>query len=66
MPALNLSFTDEEMEDLRAAAEREGTSLKALAHAAVMDRVSSRKAQVADAAARVASVSAELLDRLAK
>lgn len=66
MPALNLSFSDEEMDELRAAAEREGTSLKALAHAAVMDRVSSRKRQVEEAAARTATVSAELLDRLAK
>lgn len=66
MPALNLSFSEEEMNELRAAAEREGSSLKALAHDAVMARVSSRKRQVDEAAARVAGVSADLLDRLAK
>lgn len=66
MPALNLTFSEDEMEELRAAAAREGSSLKALAHEAVMARVSSRKQRVADVATRVARVSDELLDRLAK
>lgn len=65
MPALNIEFSDEEMAELRAAAEREDSSLKALAHAAVMDRISSRKQQVGEAAERIAGVSSELLDRLA-
>ncbi|MGH3518620.1 MAG: hypothetical protein ACRDQ7_14620 [Haloechinothrix sp.] len=66
MPALNLQFTDEEMEDLRAAAEREGTSLKSLAHDAVVGVVSSRKHLIEQAAQRVARISAELNERLAK
>lgn len=66
MAALNLQFTDEEMVDLRAAAEREGKSLKAVAHDAVVSAVSSRKHLVKQAAARVAAISEELNERLAK
>jgi hypothetical protein len=66
MPALNLQFTDEEMADLRAAAEREDKSLKSLAHDAVVNAVSSRKHLVEQASARVAAISAELNDRLAR
>lgn len=66
MAALNLQFTDEEMADLRAAAEREGKSLKAVAHDAVVSAVTSRKHLVKQAAARVAAISEELNDRLAK
>jgi hypothetical protein len=65
MPALNLQFSDEEMADLRLAAEREGRSLKTLAHDAVMSVVSSRK-HLEEAAARIATVSSELNVRLAK
>lgn len=66
MPALNLEFSDDEMGDLRAAAEREGRSLKAVAHDAVVSSVSSRKHLVREAAARVARISAELNERLAR
>lgn len=66
MPALNLQFTDEEMEDLRSAAEREGRSLKLVAHDLVVQAVSSRKHLVEDAAARIASTSARLNERLAE
>lgn len=66
MAALNLQFTDEEMADLRAAAQREGKSLKALAHDAVVALVSSRKHLVEEAAARVAAISEGLNERLAK
>ncbi|WP_020670602.1 hypothetical protein [Amycolatopsis nigrescens] len=66
MTALNLQFTDEEMADLRAAAEREGKSLKAVAHHAVVTAVSSRKHLVEQAAARIALISGELNERLAK
>lgn len=66
MPALNLQFSDEEMDALRAAAEREGTSLKNLAHDAVVTAVSSRKHLVEQAAGRVAAISAELNEHLAK
>ncbi|PXY20999.1 hypothetical protein [Prauserella muralis] len=66
MPALNLQFSDEEMADLRAAAEREGKSLKALAHDAIVSVVSSRKHLVDQAAQRVARISGELNERLAR
>ncbi|MBA8825855.1 hypothetical protein FHX42_003221 [Saccharopolyspora lacisalsi] len=66
MPALNLEFSEEEMADLRNAAEREGQSLKSLAHDAVMQTVSSRKYLVEDAASRVARISAGLNKRLAE
>ncbi len=66
MPALNLQFTDEEMADVRAAAEREGKSLKALVHDVVVSSVSSRKHLVEQASERVAAISAELNDRLAR
>jgi prephenate dehydrogenase len=66
MTALNVQFTDDEMADLRATAEREGKSLKAVAHDAVVSVVSSRKHLVAEAAARVAAISEELNARLAK
>ncbi|WP_092527255.1 hypothetical protein [Amycolatopsis arida] len=66
MPALNLQFSDEEMAELRAAAEREGKSLKALAHDAVLGVVSSRKHLVEQAAAQVAGISRELNERLAR
>lgn len=65
MTALSVSFTDDEMVELRAAAEREGRSLKAVAHDAVVSVVASRKHRVAEASARVASISAELNERLA-
>ena len=57
MPALNLQFTEEELNDLREAAGREGRSLKSLAHDLVVQGVSSRKHLVDDAAARVARIS---------
>ncbi len=66
MPALNLQFSDQEMDDLRRTAEREGRSLKAVAHDAVISAVSSRKHLIEQASARVAAVSAELNERLAR
>jgi hypothetical protein len=65
MAGLNLTFTDDEMEALRETARREGRSLKAVAHDAVVTAVSSRKHLVQEASARVARVSAELNARLA-
>lgn len=66
MPALNVEFTEDEMADLRAAAEREGRSLRAVAHDAVVGTVSSRKHLVEESAARVARISAGLNERLAR
>ncbi|RZQ60790.1 hypothetical protein [Amycolatopsis suaedae] len=64
MPALNPQFSEEEMESIRVAAE--GRSLKAFAHDAVVSAVSSREHLVEQAAARVAGISVELNERLAR
>lgn len=48
MPALNISYTDEEMAELRKAAEAAGMSLKAYVHAASL-RDQQRRAFVAKA-----------------
>ena len=56
MPSLNITFTDEEQQELRNAAERESVSLKTFAHDAVIAAASSRKHQVAEASKRVAAV----------
>lgn len=66
MPALSVEFTDDEMSDLRAAAEREGRSLRAIAHDAVVRSVSSRKHLIEEASTRVARISAGLNERLAR
>ncbi|NKY89846.1 antitoxin Phd [Nocardia veterana] len=65
MPALNLTFTDDEMEALRAAASARRVSLKAFAHDAVLASSSEHSLRVGDAARRVAERSAELNKRLA-
>ncbi|WP_182262546.1 hypothetical protein [Rhodococcus sp. UFZ-B548] len=65
MPSLNITFTDEEQQELRNAAERENVSLKTFAHDAVTAAASSTKRQVAEASKRVAAVSADLNRRLA-
>lgn len=63
MPALNVTFSEEEMEAIRAAAAKEETSMKNLAHDAVLAEVHRRK--VAAAAVRIARVSSGLNKRLA-
>lgn len=65
MPSLNITFTDEEQQELRSAAERENVSLKTFAHDAITAAASSKKRQVAEASKRVAAVSADLNRRLA-
>jgi beta-galactosidase GanA len=62
---LNIQFTDDEMESLRHSAEREGRSLRAIAHDAVVSAVSARKNLVGQAVQRSARISAELNERLA-
>ncbi|MFZ2529408.1 MAG: antitoxin Phd [Rhodococcus sp. (in: high G+C Gram-positive bacteria)] len=64
MPSLTIFFTDDELRQLREAAERENVSLEAFAHAAAIAAASSTKRQIAEAATRVAAVSAELNRRL--
>ncbi|HEY5832403.1 hypothetical protein [Streptomyces sp.] len=65
MPGLNVRFTEEELEALRARAEAEGTSMQAIAHEAVVRAISERSRLFEDAAAHVLEVSGELNRRLA-
>lgn len=68
MPALNITFTDEELALLRKRAAGEGRSMVAIAHDAVVTSTSdeAHRARVADAAARVIGLSEALLKRLAE
>lgn len=64
MAALNVQFTDEEMEQIREEAAKEGTSVKKLAHDAVISDLHRRR--VIAAAMRTARISAGLNKRLAQ
>jgi hypothetical protein len=65
MPSLNITFTDEELAAVRAAAANDDVSLRAFAHRAVLEAASEHKCRVAEAARIVAERSAELNRRLA-
>lgn len=66
MPGLNVRFTEEELEALRARAEAEGRSMQSVAHDAVVREISERARLFDEAAARVITVSEELNRRLAR
>ena len=65
MPALNVPFSDDELEAVRAAAERSQQSLRSFVHGAAVAAASEHKHRVAEAARLVAERSAELNRRLA-
>lgn len=65
MPALNITFTDQEMAAIRHAAATANVSLKAYAHDIITDATSGYHAQALEVARRVAERSAELNKRLA-
>ncbi|KUI17000.1 antitoxin Phd [Mycobacterium lehmannii] len=65
MPALNVNFSDEQMEQLRTAASAGELSLRAFVHRAVLDAASDHKCRVREGARIVAERSAELNRRLA-
>ncbi|SLG40680.1 Uncharacterised protein [Mycobacteroides abscessus subsp. abscessus] len=65
MPALNIRFSDHELEIVRGAAERQGVSLSAYVHTAVTHAADDQNRRVAEIAASVAAKSAELNRRLA-
>jgi hypothetical protein len=65
MPALNITFTDDEMTAIREAAASANTSLKAYAHDLITDATNGHRRRVLDAAKLVAERSAELNRRLA-
>ena len=64
MPALNINFSEVELEAVRTAAQRDDVSLKRFAHEAVLAAASQRR--IADIAQSVAAKSAELNERLAR
>src|SRR2546422_10899115 len=65
MAALNVRFTDEELEALRHRAAAEGRSMQSFVHDAVIQAISERTRLFEDAAAHVLEASAELNRRLA-
>lgn len=65
MPALNITFTDEEHRLLTEAAAKSEQSLKAFVHDAAMDRSSKYRERVVAMSAQIASWSSALNDRLA-
>jgi hypothetical protein len=65
VPSLNITFTDEELENVRVAAASDDMSLRAFAHRAILAAASEHKRRVAEAARIVAARSAELNQRLA-
>lgn len=65
MPALNVNFSDAEMEQLRTAAAAGELSLRAFVHRAALDAASDHKRRVREGARIVAERSAELNRRLA-
>ena len=67
MPALNIKFTDEELDLLRTQAKTQGRSMTSLAHDLVVGRSErDRHDEIIKAsAARVRSLNRDLLERLA-
>lgn len=65
MPALNVTFTEEELERVRAAAASGDMSLRAFAHGAILEASSEHRRRVTEAVRLVAERSAELNRRLA-
>lgn len=65
VPSLNIAFTEEELESVRAAAASDDVSLRAFAHQAILAAASEHRRRVAEAARIIAERSAELNRRLA-
>ncbi|MEU9297707.1 Arc family DNA-binding protein [Streptomyces sp. NPDC012693] len=65
MAALNVRFTEEELDALRKRAEAEGRSMQSFAHDAVMRAIDEHSRLFDEAAEHVLKASAELNRRLA-
>ncbi|MFJ8658642.1 plasmid mobilization protein [Streptomyces sp. NPDC093795] len=65
MAALNVRFTEEELDALRERAEAEGRSMQSFAHDAVMRAIDEHSRLFDEAAEHVLKASAELNRRLA-
>lgn len=65
MPAMNVDFSEEELAAVRAAASDSGSSMRAFAKQAILDKARNREGLIRAIAARTAERSAELNRRLA-
>lgn len=65
MPALNVEFSDEELDDVRSAAAEAGMSMRAWCRQSILDRAHDRAGRVRAVAEEVAARSVELNRRLA-
>ncbi|MFF0493305.1 antitoxin Phd [Nocardia sp. NPDC004068] len=65
MAGLNIRFTEEELNALRARSDAEGVSMQSFVHDAVMLAINERSRRFNEAADHVLRVSAELNRRLA-
>ncbi|SIC59909.1 Uncharacterised protein [Mycobacteroides abscessus subsp. abscessus] len=65
MPGLNLQFTEEELDSVRTAASGAGSSMRAFAKQAILDKARDREGLVRSLAQEIAESSAELNRRLA-
>lgn len=65
MPALNVDFTDDELATVRVAAGDAGTSMRAFAKQAILDRAADRDGQVRALSREIAERSEGLNSRLA-
>jgi hypothetical protein len=65
VPALNVQFTEAELERVRVAAARNGQALKPFAHDAILSAANDRADRVAEAFEYVTARSSELNRRLA-
>jgi hypothetical protein len=65
VPALNVEFSEEELAIVRSAATDSGTSMRAFAKQAILDKARDREGRVRALADEIAERSAELNKRLA-
>lgn len=65
VPALNVEFSDDELATVRAAAGNAGTSMRAFAKQAILDRAIDREGRVRALGIEIAQRSSELNNRLA-
>lgn len=65
VPALNVEFSDDELAAVRAAAGNAGTSMRAFARQAILDRAIDREGRVRELGVEIAQRSSDLNRRLA-
>ncbi len=65
MPAMNVEFTEDELAAVRTAASEAGSSMRAFAKQAILEKATNREGLIRAIGARTAERSAELNRRLA-